>query len=320
MRGVASGFTSENSPSIASVALRRARGPLRTTIRRASSATSTDRTGGISSKSPIMDCRLPGLRIAATLPPVAVHGPAMSIRRHSSQTFTLESYVERGSFNPTVDVSRKVGSSNRPSDETVGRGREGLAEFLKWMVQSKCNFIVSGSTSSGKTALLNALAAYIPADDRVLTIEDTAELKMKVLNWLAFEANQTYGVDIRALVRHALRNRPDRIWVGEIRGAEACDMLDAYNTGHPGSTVSYHSDTAALALSRLESMVRKAPEAANWPLEDLRRQIASTFKFVVHASKLEGQRGPSEVIEITGIENGQYITRSIFKKQIIYTN
>ena len=268
-------------------------------------------------KSPVLDCRLPGLRIAATLPPVAYAGASMSIRRHSAQIFTMQSYVDGGAFDPVIKLPRAT-LTDRPSDESIALGGKHLQAFLEWLASSKNNFIVSGSTSSGKTALLNAMAAFITPTDRVLTIEDTAELKMQVANWVAFESNPAYGVTTRMLVKHALRYRPNRIWVGEIRGEEAYDMLDAYNTGHPGSAVSFHSDSADMTLARLENMVRMASEASNWPLDDLRRQIAATFRFVLHASNLAGNRGPTEVMEILGVENNKYVTRSLYKKQIVY--
>lgn len=266
--------------------------------------------------SPLMDCRLPGLRIASTLPPVATAGPSMSIRRHSSRNFTLDDYVTAGSFDARVPVSLGR-STTRPTDAEVAAGGEGLARFLDWMVKNRYNFAVSGSTSSGKTALLNALLARIPMTERVVSIEDTAEFRASLPNWVSFEASAAHGVHIRDLVRHTLRYRPGRIMVGEVRGAEAFDVLDAYNTGHPGSGVSWHSDTADLALYRFENMVRMAPEAANWPLDDLRRQIASTFRFVVHASNMAGKRGPTEVIELLGVRPGGYDTRSLFKKVFV---
>lgn len=268
---------------------------------------------------PILDCRLPGLRIAATLPPISTEGPSMCIRRHSSRVFTLDDYVQAGSFNNKVAARDELQSIARPSDELTRQGGEHLKEFFIWLMQSQKNFVISGSTSSGKTALLNALTAHIPAHHRVVTIEDPAELQLPHLpNKVSFEVSQLNGIGIRELVRHTLRYRPNRILVGEIRGAEAFDMLDAYNTGHPGSAVSFHSDTAAMALSRLENMVRMAPEASNWPLADLRRQIASTFSFVVHGSILQGQRGPVEVMEILGYEEAGYVTRSLFSKQITH--
>lgn len=266
---------------------------------------------------PLINCQLPGLRVAATLPPVSAAGPSLSIRRHSSRVFTLEDYLASGSFDRKVVVLRPV-AGVRPADADVAEGGVGLVRFLDWMVKSRANFVISGSTSSGKTALLNALAGCIPMTDRVITIEDTAELRIQAPNHVSFEANEAYGIHIRDLVRHTLRYRPNRILVGEIRGAEAFDMLDAYNTGHPGSAVSYHSDSPALALSRLENMIRMAPEAVNWPLEDLRRQIASTFKFVLHASNVEGKRGPIEVMELLGTQDGGYRTKTLFKKEYVY--
>jgi pilus assembly protein CpaF len=269
---------------------------------------------------PVLDCRLPGLRIAATLWPIAVDGASMSIRKHSERVFTLKGYLDQGSLNPRVDIVDASPPELRPDEADITQGREGLAQFFRWMVRARVNFIVSGSTSSGKTALLNALGAHIPDHLRLLTIEDTAEFRHSVPNKVRFEANTAMGVDIRGLTRHALRYRPDLIWVGEVRGAEAFDMLDAYRTGHPGSAVSFHADGAELALARLENMVRMAPEAANWPLDDLRRQIASTFRFLIQASNVAGHRGPAEVVEIKGYENGHYITKQLFKKEFTFTH
>ncbi len=266
----------------------------------------------------VLDCRLPGLRIAATLPPISVRGPSMSVRRHAARVFSLEDYVEAGAFAPRRKVGGSAAGEARPADSTVEAGDRGLSDFLRWAVHARHNLIVAGSTSSGKTTLLNAIAAEIPRRYRVGTIEDTAELRIVVPNYFSFEANAAAGVDMRALVRHTLRYRPDRVIVGEIRGAEAFDMLDAYNTGHPGSAVSFHSDSAEMALSRLENMVRMAPEASNWPLVDLRRQIASTFRFVIHASTVDGQRGPNEVLEILGIQDGTYRLRSLFRRTNVY--
>lgn len=268
-------------------------------------------------KHPILDCKLPGLRIAATLTPIALHGPSMCIRRHSAQIFTMQSYVDSGAFAPSITMPRRT-LTDRPADADIAAGHEGLQRFLEWLASSRYNFILSGSTSAGKTALLNAMAAFIPTKDRVLTIEDTAELKMSVPNWIAFESNPDVGVTTRDLIKHALRYRSNRIWVGEVRGLEAFDVLHAYKTGHPGSGLSLHSEEAALTLGQLETMIRMAPEAASMSIEDLRTRIASTFKFVLHASNLDGHRGPEEVMEILGVKDGRYVTKSIFKKQIIY--
>ena len=259
----------------------------------------------------LLDARLPGLRLAATLPPIAVHGPALAIRRHSSVQFTFEDYIRTGAFTPSRGTSS---GAQALDDSRAHEGGEALSDFFMRLMQSKINFVITGSTSSGKTAFLNMLAQYIPEWERVITIEDTQELVIKVANWLAFEANPTLGVDVRALVKHALRNRPNRIVVGEARGLEMFDILDAYNTGHPGSTVTFHSNSAAQALPRLENMIRMAPEASNWPLQDLRAQIAATFSYVIHCSNSSGIRGPIEVQAIRGCHNGQYELQTLFQR------
>jgi len=267
---------------------------------------------GLNGKSvtPVIDCRLPGLRIAATLPPIAVKGPSLCIRRHSSKIYSLSDYEGQGAFR-----AADIAAADRDEFEhDISKGGPIVGKFLEWLLQSKKNFVVSGSTSSGKTAFLNALAQHIPMDDRVITIEDTAELQIPVPNWLSFEANKDKGISVRALVKHALRNRPNRIWVGEGRGEEFYDILDAYNTGHPGSTVTFHSNSASMALTRLENMVRMAPEATNWPLPDLRKQIASTFSYVIHCSNVASARGPSSIMAIDGCEDGRYITRTLFRR------
>jgi pilus assembly protein CpaF len=258
----------------------------------------------------VVDCRLPGLRIAATRPPIATSGPSMSIRRHSARTFELGDYLASGAFNP----SRRPNLEGRPSLQALEQGGVPLVEFFRWLIQSRSNFVVSGATSSGKTAFLNALGQYIDPLERVITIEDTQELRLAVHNIVNFEANAALSIGIRDLVRHTLRYRPNRIWVGEIRGAEAFDALDAYNTGHPGSAVSFHSDTARAALSRLENMVRMAPEASNWPLADLRRQIAATFRFVIHCGNTNGVRGTVEIMEVVGIDQDTYQTQTLFQR------
>lgn len=264
----------------------------------------------------LLDARLPGLRIAATLPPISPAGASMSIRRHSARVFTLEDYERTGSFDPVLPPLL-INIAERPRDELVAAGKAGMREFLDWMVKARKNFILSGATSSGKTSLLNAMAGSIPEWERVITIEAPSELRIQVPNHVGFEPSEVLGISIRDLVRHTLRYRPNRILIGEIRGLEAFDMLDAYNTGHPGSAVSFHSDTPELSLARLENMIRMAPEAANWPLEDLRRQIAVTFRFVIHCTDFAGKRGPTEIMELLGVNRaGGYLTKTLFKRRL----
>lgn len=263
----------------------------------------------------VIDLRMPGLRIAAALPPVAINGSCLSIRKHSLRQMELSDYLAQGAFAPVWPATDHV-QSDRPKDCQVMQGGEALAGFLKWAIDSHQNILLAGGTSSGKTMLLNALVAAMPRHERILTIEDTAELRVRVPNHVSFESNADKGVSTRDLIRLALRFRPDRILVGEVRGSEAFDLLDALNTGHSGGACSLHANSAAMALARLENMVRMAPEAAGWPLLALRAQIAAVFRFVVQAARVGGMRGPDEVLEVLGVEDGTYVTRSLFKKRI----
>jgi len=264
----------------------------------------------------VMDARMPGLRIAAARMPTSIHGTSMSIRKHSVNRISLDSYLARGAFDVQPQDPKQV-QINREVIQMLDGMRSGgsaVRDFFQWVIESRTNIILSGATSSGKTTLLNALTEAIPAEDRIVTIEDTAELRIGVPNYVSFETNESEGITIRHLVRLALRYRPNRVIVGEVRGAEAFDLLDVLNTGHPGSAVSFHSDTSDLAPARLESMIRMAPETQNWPLSDLRRQIAATFRFIVHAQRVGGSRGPKEIREILGVKDGAYVTRLLFSK------
>ncbi len=263
----------------------------------------------------ILDLRMPGLRIAAALQPVAVKGACLSIRKHARRQLELSDYLAQGAFSLEWPAAGHVPVS-RPSDAETARGGEALMQFLAWSVESRQNVLVAGGTSSGKTMFLNALVAAMPDGDRILTIEDTAELMVQAPNYVSFESNLDKGVSTRDLIRLALRFRPDRILVGEVRGFEAFDLLDALNTGHSGGACSLHANSALMALARLENMVRMAPEAAGWPLPALRAQIAAVFRFVVQAARVGGMRGPDEIIEVLGVEDGAYVTRSIFKKRM----
>jgi len=259
----------------------------------------------------VLDCRMPGYRIAAALSPVAIHGAAICIRKHSLVERTLFNYRDAGGFGPIPEMSGR--QLHRPSDETVRAGGDAVREFLTWMVRSRQNAIIAGGTSSGKTTFLNALLTEVPQNERVLTIEDTAELRVKTPNHVGLESMPDQGITIRSLVRLALRFRPDRIFVGEVRGAETYDFLDAMNTGHSGGACSLHADSPELALVRIESMVRMNEAAATLPHKVLREQIASTFRFVVFCSRRGTRRGPERIIEVLGVDaDGHYITTSIF--------
>lgn len=269
----------------------------------------------------LLDCRLPGLRIAAARHPIAMRGHAMCIRKHSARKLTVADYLSAGAFTP-VTRTRMAGSDTIPEAiaETMANGGDGLVQFFDWAVNARKNLLLSGSTSSGKTTLVGALLDLVPAGDRVITIEDTGELSelhFELPNRVHLESNESIGISIRDLVRLSLRFRPTRIIVGEIRGAEAFDMLNAYNTGHSGGIVTLHADNAIQGLVSLETKIRMAPDAKDLPLASLRAQIAQTFSYVIHAANTPGvvaPRAPVEIIEVTGIKDGFYATRPLYQR------
>jgi pilus assembly protein CpaF len=264
-------------------------------------------------QTPLLDARLPGLRIAAARAPVALHGDMMSIRKHARHRIDLTDYELCGAFDALPTSAGRSGA--RHNDRLLQHlctGGAAVRTFFEWVMRERINVAFSGGTSSGKTTLLNALINVIPAGDRIVTIEDTAELQVGAPNVVAFETN--LGVTIRDLVRFSLRIRPDRIIVGEVRGAEAFDLMEALNTGHPGSIVSFHADSSDTAPARLESLIRMSDEGRLLPLEDLRLKIASTFRFFVHAERQGALRGPVEIREVLGVDNGRYQTRLLFSR------
>jgi pilus assembly protein CpaF len=259
---------------------------------------------------------LPGLRLAAARGTVAIHGPCLSIRKHGALSRTLDDYLQAGTFSKSVVLN--MHRATRPSPQHVAAGGEGLVQFLRWMVAARANFVVSGATSSGKTSLLNAILREMPEERRLFTIEDTSELVIPVPNFVSFEAAEGTAADSRSLGRLALRMRPDSILHGEVRGREAYDLMEAYRTGHPGSGVSFHSDSATAAPYRLETMVRMAEEGASLPLSELRRQISSTFSFFIHCEKIEGARMPVEILELHAATAEGYHMTPVFQKQREY--
>jgi len=231
-------------------------------------------------KDSIIDARMDGFRIAAALSPVAVHGHSICIRKHSIQKFTLEDYLSFGAIN----------------QETY--------DLLLQLIAERKNVIIVGGTSSGKTTFLNAVINKVPASERVITIEDTHELTVQSPNWVAFEANIPAGITIRDLVKVSLRYRPDRIILGEVRGGEAFDLMQASNTGHDGSFATLHANSGRAALSRLETMIMTA--GVGWPLEAIRTEIGATFNYVIFLKRtlINGKtvRGIKEVLEVKGYD------------------
>lgn len=241
----------------------------------------------VNQANPIVDTRLPdGSRVNVVLPPIALCGPTITIRKFSKTPMTIEKLIAYGSI--TQDIADK----------------------LEILVKSKYNIFICGGTGSGKTTFLNALSNYIPKDERVITIEDSAELQIVgVDNLVSLETRNANSsgsgqITIRDLIKSSLRMRPERIVVGEVRGGEALDMLQAMNTGHDGSLSTGHANSTQDMLSRLETMVLQG--AAGLPLEAIRQQIASAVDIIVHLSRLrDHSRKTMEICEIVGYKNGQ---------------
>ena len=242
----------------------------------------------------MVDARLrDGSRVNVILPPLALHGPVVTIRKFSQSRLDMASLVARGALS------------------------EAMAQFLRVAVHSRLNIIVSGGTGSGKTTLLNAIAAFIPGFERVITIEDAAELALQHAHVVALEARPRNAegqgeVTIRDLVRNALRMRPDRIIVGECRGGETLDMLQAMNTGHEGSLTTAHANSPRDLLSRLEIMALMA--GIELPLPAIRAQIAGAIDLIVHQTRhASGTRRVSSIVEVTGLDSGVVQTQELFR-------
>lgn len=250
----------------------------------------------VNEASPIVDARLEnGARVNIVLAPVALNGPIVTIRRFPSHPIGMTDLLAYGSLT-----------------------NEAALNLEKW-VKAGYNIIISGGTGSGKTTFLNALSQYIPSTDRVITIEDSAELQLQgIPNLVRLETRDSKGegttsITIRDLIRSSLRMRPDRIIVGEVRGSEAIDMLQALNTGHDGSLSTGHANSATDMLMRLETMVLMGMEL---PLSAVRRQIASGVDIIVQLGRLRDKsRKVLEIVEITGYEDGEIVTRPLYQYQ-----
>jgi pilus assembly protein CpaF len=238
----------------------------------------------VNESEPIVDTRLEdGSRVNVVMPPVALNGPIVTIRRFPKEAMTVEKLIAYGSITPEV------------------------AEVLQILVASKYNIFVSGGTGSGKTTFLNALSNFIPRDERIITIEDSAELQIKNIDNIVRLETKNAGPDgkgaitIRDLIKSALRMRPERVVVGEVRGAEALDMLQAMNTGHDGSLSTGHANSTYDMLSRLETMVLQGADGL--PLEAIRQQISSAVDIIIHLSRLRDKsRKTMEIVEVLGYD------------------
>jgi pilus assembly protein CpaF len=243
--------------------------------------------------SPMVDARLPdGSRVNAIIPPLSLRGPVLTIRKFSRDPYTMDDLITFGSVSPKA------------------------AHFLAACVQGKLNVLISGGTGTGKTTTLNALSAFVPGDERIVTIEDAAELQLQQQHVIPLESRPANiegqgEVKIRELVRNALRMRPDRIIVGEVRGAETLDMLQAMNTGHEGSLTTIHANSPRDALSRLETLVLTA--GVELPHRAIREQISSAFDLLVQITRLvDGSRRLSHVTEVLRMESDVVTLQDIF--------
>lgn len=247
----------------------------------------------IDESSPMVDARLPdGSRVNAIIPPLALNGPTITIRKFAKTPLTVDDLINFGT------MTRQ------------------LAEFLEACVRARLNIVISGGTGSGKTTLLNVLSSFIPHDERIVTIEDAAELQLRQTHVVSLESRPpniegTGAITIRDLVRNALRMRPDRIVVGEVRGGEALDMLQAMNTGHDGSLTTAHANSPRDMLSRLETMVLMS--GMELPIRAIREQIASAIDLIVQQSRLrDGSRRIVQVTEVQGMEGDTITLQDIF--------
>ncbi|MGB9634456.1 MAG: CpaF family protein [Chloroflexaceae bacterium] len=252
----------------------------------------------IDRKWPMVDARLPdGSRVNAVIPPCAIDGSTITIRKFSKNKLKVDDLIRFGSLTPE------------------------MAEFLRACVISRLNIVVSGGTGSGKTTLLNVLSNFIPDDERIVTIEDSAELQLAQEHVVRLESRPpevdgTGRVTIRDLVINSLRMRPERIVIGECRGGETLDMLQAMNTGHDGSLTTLHANTPRDALARMETMALMA--GMEMPLKVIREQIASAIDLIVQQTRLEdGQRKVAYITEVQGMEGDTVVLQDIFKLEIL---
>ncbi|MBV6450376.1 MAG: type II secretion system protein E [Anaerolineae bacterium] len=248
----------------------------------------------VDADSPTVDARLPdGSRVNAVVPPVAIDGPSITIRKFKKDKLSIQQLINYGSLTPN------------------------MAEFIRACVIARLNIVISGGTGSGKTTLLNVLSSYIPEGERIITIEDAAELQLQQDHVMRMETktSNTDGkgaVTTRDLVRNSLRMRPDRIVVGEVRGGEALDMLQAMNTGHDGSLTTVHANSPRDALSRLETLVLMA--GMDLPLKVVRQQISSAVDLIIQQTRLkDGSRKVTAITEVVGMEGDTVVLTDVFK-------
>lgn len=272
-------------------------------------ASSVEKSARAGTSQGIINAGHKGLRIAAVMRPTAIDGHALSIRKHNDKALTLGDYAAMGAFSRVHALpDREERSLFLPGIED-----EALMAAVCELIRQRKSILVAGGTSTGKTTFLNALAAEIPPDQRVITIEDTMELKLRVPNLVRFLSNPDKGVTTEALVALCLRFRPDRIIVGEVRGGEAYHFIQALSTGHDGGLGSIHANTARGGLGRLASLAMLGvPLGSQWELADMRQAIADCFDYVIHMRRTGELRHVSEIVEIKGFKDGDYVLNRVF--------
>jgi pilus assembly protein CpaF len=272
-------------------------------------ASSVEKSARAGSDQGIINAGHKGFRVAAVMKPTAIDGHALSIRKHRETNLDLNDYVRMGAFS-------LVHARPEHDEEQIfvpGMADETLRDGLRKLVHSRKNILIAGGTSTGKTTFMNAMIGEVPEDQRVITIEDTQELKLRVPNRVRLLSNEEKRVTPRMLVALCLRFRPDRIIVGEVRGGEAFDLIQALNTGHDGGMASIHANNARMALSRLESVAMLGiPPGSSWTLRDMRKNIADCFHYVVHLKRTNELRHISEIVRIRGFQNDDYILDRVF--------
>jgi len=248
----------------------------------------------VDAENPTVDARLPdGSRVNAVVPPVAIDGPLLTIRKFAQDKYSIEQLIDMGTMT------------------------DHMTTFIQACVVSRLNILITGGTGSGKTTMLNAISGFIPEGERIITIEDAAELKLQQKHVVRMESKMPSlvdrkGVNMRDLVRNALRMRPDRIVIGEVRGAECLDMLQAMNTGHDGSMTTLHSNSPRDAIYRMETMTLMSE--LDLPIKVIRAQIASAIDLIIHLSRLKGgNRTITYITEISGMEADTVVMSDIFK-------
>jgi len=272
-------------------------------------ASSVEKSAKAGTAKGIINAGHANIRVAAVMSPTAIDGHALAIRKHRDQKMSLSDYVAAGAFAPARARVEETNDDLFPP----GVSDAALMHSLEEIIKRRKNVLVAGGTSSGKTTFLNALGQAIPKGERTISIEDTMELQLSVPNKVRLLSNPDNQVSTQLLVALCLRMRPDRIVVGEVRDGEAYHFIQALSTGHDGGMGSIHANSARGGLSRLESLAMLGtPAGSRWELTDLRKNIADCFDYVIHMKRSGEMRHVSEIVEIQGFRDNDYLLKRVF--------